>query len=193
MINGNDFQLPSLPCAGLACAGIDLGLGLGGYAVQSEGALNISGGGFLSLMGVATVANVGVDLKCLNWRTVRDQLASLDPSNPDVVVLNGSGTTASLNTCADPKIFIIDTSSSTFKFSGSAELCGVVVVASNTMIEATGNVVINGLVLAMGPASNLGFIAASGTPRLFGKVVIESNTIDTGLEFQVKGTADVNY
>lgn len=192
-IDGSDFSLPSLPCSGIACTGINLGLGGGGYAVQAEGALTTSGGGFLSLLGLSVLANVGVDLRCLEWRTLRDQLASLDPSNPDVVVLNGSGTSAVLNSCADPKIFIIDTASSTYKFSGSAELCGVVVVASNTLIEATGNTVIAGLVLSMGPAANLGFVAASGTPRLFGKVVIESNVIDKALELQVKGTADIKF
>ena len=196
-ISGHDYGLPTLPCSGASCAGTDLTsidstTYPGAYAVVGEGSVTTSGSGFESTFTPATQENVS-DTQCDEWSTLRDQLASLDPSHPDVEVLSGSGVTAQLNDCTDPKVFIINTSSSTFTFSGTASLCGIVVVATDTALATVGDVVIIGTVLAMGESADLQFVASSGTPRIFGNVIVESTAGDTDREVEVKGNGEVNF
>lgn len=185
-INGNDFAVPSLPCSGSGCEGTNLGPSA--FAVVGEGKINTSGGGF-----VGGSSQYVSDTKCAEWKTLRNSLASLDPSHESVVVLSGSGTSAQLNDCSNPKVFIVNTSASTYHFSGSSELCGIVVVASDTSISTTGNATLIGTVLVMGESSDLNFIASSGTPRIFGQVIVESISVSKAKELEVKGTADINY
>jgi hypothetical protein len=211
-IQGHDYVLPSLPCPNTpSCAGVDCSLpasivpggpceaqcGVGvtcpsGYSVQSEETLSATGPGYVSDKVPAFRGNV-TDTQCDEWKSLRDQLAELDDSSPHVEVLSGNGTSAVLNDCTDPKVFIINTSEPTFKFSGNAQMCGIVVVASNTAVEATGNVVLIGLVLIMGESAQLNFSASMGTPRIFGQIIVESTSVDKPKELYTKGTAEINF
>lgn len=190
-ISGHDFALPIMPCSGGGCAGTDNG-GTAN-AIVGEGPITTSGSGYISNAIPAIQQNVGASTNCNEWRTLRDELAALDPSSPNVVILNGSSTNSALNDCTNPKVFIINTAATTYSFGGSAELCGMVVVASNTSIAAVGNVMLSGILLIMGDSASLNFAATKGTARIFGQVIVQSISVDSPKELELKGTAEIKY
>ncbi len=182
-IIGDDYDPPAFTCSGPSCDGTPIASG--GPAIVGESAITSSGSGY-----TGAIVPSQSDTNCDEWRTLRDSLALL-PAGDDVVTLSGTGINAPQNDCTDPKVFIINTSDPTFRFSGTASLCGVVIVASNTAIAAVGNVIIVGAVLIMGESATLNFVASSGTPRIFGQVIVQSTSVDTAKELEVKGTADI--
>lgn len=72
-------------------------------------------------------------------------------------------------------------------------MCGMFIIASNTTINMNGTVTLNGLILAMGNASNLSYTGTSGTSNMNGKLIFKSTAVDSGKELYVKGNAAIHF
>ncbi len=198
-IDGRDYQAPNniVPCNGTSCDMILNGTGGTGYAVASQGVTNTDTQGSASYVSAApspTLQNTGSGSNCSQWQTLYNQYAALTSSAPNVVVLTGSeSNNADLSECTTPKVFIINTTASSYKFKGQTNLCGVLIIASNTEIETTGTVTIVGLVLDMGNYASLSFSSSSGRALVYGQIITNSTAVDVQKEISLTGTSEIRY
>ncbi|MFH1018975.1 MAG: PilX N-terminal domain-containing pilus assembly protein [Pseudomonadota bacterium] len=173
-----------IPCTGSGC---DLGqIGANSYDIVAEGPVSWGSGG-------RVMDNLGASSGCAEWRTLYNQLSSFNSNAPGVVILSGTGYAGGWNSCATPKVYIINTTSPTFTFSGNVGLCGTFVVATNTSIVMNGTVTLVGLVLMMGNDSNLSYSGLGGTSNIYGKIVFNSTAVDSQKELAMKGNASLDF
>lgn len=188
-ISGDDYDAPTLPCSGSHCntsvvATTTWDLIVENTLASCTGACSSS----------AKQTNVGSSLNCAGWRTLNNQLAALNASNPNVVMLTGTEV-ATGNTCANPKIFIISTTASSFKIKGNLGMCGVFVVASDTTITTSGTVTLNGLMLFMGGNSGTKGITfdPTGTANFNGKMIFGSSEEANTKLIDLSGSTTFHY
>lgn len=204
-VSGCDWTLPALPCTGAGCNGATSDgdttcepTDSGGYAIAAESALTTTGTGYNGPLGSPTVSGLGTDNShCDDWVDLSTQIASLPSGAPGVTVFTGStisgGTVSNDCTTTPPQVYIINSTSSTVNFTGNNTLCGILVVASNTSIKLAGTSTFVGIIMVMGNNTTVDFDATSGTSNVFGQIITNEITVDTGNEVDLKGNASIKY
>jgi Tfp pilus assembly protein PilX len=186
-VDGGNYDYPSFTDPGSATATLST-------TDPQAGNYDIIGSSTLSLSGTATTSQNVTESGCTGWQTFYNQWASVTPDGVNIIGLTGTQYLGSGNSCDDPKIYIINTDSATYKFAGDRYLCGTFIVASSTTIEMQGNVTLVGAMIMMGDNSALNFqTGGGGTPELIGKIVFKSILDDPNKEMNVKGTAKILY
>ncbi|MFH1262610.1 MAG: pilus assembly PilX N-terminal domain-containing protein [Pseudomonadota bacterium] len=187
-IDGANYPYPPYGCTGSGCnttpeAGTTANWDIIGSSTVN---VSVSGGATPAIADQSTGSAAGCD----QWQTFYNQWASVSASAPGVEVLTGSNYTGD-NPCTSPKIFIINTASTSINIKGYS--CGVYVVASNTSIDMSGTTTMVGPVLMMGAFSDMTFTGEVGTCQLLGKIIFRSETPDAVKELSVKGNALVAF
>jgi hypothetical protein len=139
------------------------------------------------------LSNSGSNTNCNQWQTLYDHWSVYNGTSPNVVHLSGSSYSGTSNSCSTPKVYILDTNSSTYQITGNTFLCGIFIVKSNTEFQTNGTVTMVGVMLMMGNNSQLAYNAASGTSNFYGKVVIRSTQEDTQKEIFTKGNNSLYF
>jgi len=183
VINGNDHGVPGYGCTGAACNMPDTTSGNWDVIAENTATLSCTGGSCSTDL----LQNNGNNANCDDWKTFYDNWASYSGSSSNVVHLSGSSYTGTGNNCSTPKIYILDTTSSTYSITGNVFLCGAFIIKSNTQFQTSGTITMAGLMLMMGNNSNLAYNSATGTSNFYGKVVIRSTTADTQKEIYTQG------
>lgn len=187
-MNGNDDRQPPCgmgvtPCGGTEATGVNTNDLISAAALGS-----CSGCGSIQKA-------VDASTNCNQWRTLNNQLAALNSSNPNVVVLSGENVSGTVSTCDNPKVIIISTTNSSFEIKSGVKMCGTIVVASDTNILPQDGANIVGLWLFMGGNSGTKRIklTSQGNSNFYGKMVFGSSEEANTKTLQLEGQADFFY
>jgi Tfp pilus assembly protein PilX len=186
-IDGADYPVPPDSCTGSACRTLPNPATSGNEDLISEGNLNLTGGAGVTYSQDITDSNSG----CSQWQTFYNQWASISPTAPGVVVINGS-TFSGHYDCTQPKVFLINTVG-TLTLDGNTFLCGMFILGTDTSLNMNGTITLVGTILAMGSNSALSYTGTTGTSNIYGKVIFKTTTIDTQKEMYLKGNAGVQF
>ncbi|MEZ4820676.1 MAG: hypothetical protein R3A45_12645 [Bdellovibrionota bacterium] len=205
-ISGIDVEIPDLAtCSGSGCSGTPVSPTTGGAALASESTIDATladpsmlegyDGGSTTSGLAATNQSLGSGANCSDWETLNNQIASLSCSATGVECFTGNTSTISNsdgNDCSNPKVYIINTTKPLVTIQSNTRICGIVLVASDTSLEISGNSTIVGSVFVMGSKTEL-TLSTTGTSNIFGQVIVSNVGTDTDDELDVDGSAAINF